>query len=183
MTKIRNLLLLFVLFAMSGWVYEVLYTLGAWGVFENRGVLFGPWLPLYGFGGMAIYAIFRPILGRPVRVGRLNLRCAVIFVYTCVLTTVIELGATYFLEALGMDFRILWDYSERFMNFEGRVSLSASLWFGVLGMVILYLILPLYRRLVSWRRQGIVHAVSWPLIVLFLTDVLARIPLGSNYVG
>ena len=69
------------------------------------------------------------------------------------------------------------------MNFEGRVSLSASLWFGALGIAILYLVMPLYRRFVGLRNQKLVHAVAWPLIVLFLIDVVARIPLGSNYVG
>jgi len=183
MTKIRNLLLQFILFAVSGWIYEVLYTLGAWGVYENRGVLFGPWLPLYGFGGMIIYAIFCKIIDKPVKLGPINLRPVLIFIYACLLTTLIELGATYLLDAVGMDFRILWDYSERFANFEGRVSLSASLWFGALAMAILYFVLPLYRRFVGLRNQKLVHALTWPIIALFLIDVLARIPLGSNYVG
>ena len=183
MTKIRNLLLQFVLFAMSGWIYEVLYTLGAWGEYENRGVLFGPWLPLYGFGGMIIYALFGKLTGKPVRIARLNFRIVPIFFYTCIFATLIELGATYLLDAIGMDFRILWDYSERFMNFEGRVSLSASLWFGALCVAILYLVMPLYRRFVGLRNQKLVHAVAWPIIVLFLIDAAARIPLGSNYVG
>lgn len=183
MKKIRDLLLLFVLFAMSGWVYEVLYTLGAWGIFQNRGFLFGPWLPLYGFGGMILYAVFYPIIRKPVRIGKINLRIPLMFVYVCVLTTLIELGASYLLDAVGFDFTILWDYSERPMNFEGRISLSASLWFGVLGIAIMYLILPLYRRFLAIRNKAVLNAIAWPIIVLFLIDVLARIPLGSNFVA
>ena len=181
MTKIRNLMFQFILFAMSGWIYEVLYTLGAWGIFENRGVLFGPWLPLYGFGGMIIYAVFCPILGRPVRIGRLNIRFVLIFVYTCLLTTLIELGASYLLDAVGMDFHLLWDYGDRPMNFEGRIALSASLWFGLLGIVMVYLVLPLYHRFTRLKHPLVQNIIAWPIITLFGIDLLARIPLGSNF--
>lgn len=183
MTKLRNLLIQFIFFAVSGWIYEVLYTLWQWHIYENRGFLFGPWLPLYGFGGLIIYTLFRKIIDKPVRIGRLNIRIAIMFVYICVLTTLIELGATYLLELFGIDFRILWDYSERAVQFQGRIALDASLLFGLLGLAIIYLVLPLYRRFVGMKSQMLVNAISWPLITLFLIDVLARIPLGSNYIA
>jgi uncharacterized membrane protein len=56
---IRNILLLFILFAVCGWIYEVIWTYFDDGVWTNRGFLFGPWLPIYGFGGMLIYGIFQ----------------------------------------------------------------------------------------------------------------------------
>ena len=183
MRKIRNLLLMFICFAVCGWLYEVLYTLGAWGVYENRGVLFGPWLPLYGFGGSFLYAVFRPWLRRPVPLWRRILQVPVLFVGVCLMTTLIELGASYLLEAVGFDFRYLWDYIERPMNFEGRIALSASLWFGALGLVMIYGIVPLYRRLVSMKNQILLNATAWPMIVLFLIDATARIWLGSNYMA
>ena len=183
MRKIRDLLLMFIFFAMSGWVYEVLYTLGAWGIFENRGVFFGPWLPLYGFGGTLLYAVFCPVLRRPAPLWRQLLRVPLLFVGICLLTTLIELGASYLLDAVGFHFRRLWDYGDRPMNYEGRIALSASLWFGALGLVMLYGIMPLYRRLIGMKKQAVVHALAWPLIALFLIDALARIPLGSNFTG
>ena len=181
MKRVRNLLLMFVFFAVTGWIYEVLYTLGAWGIFENRGFLFGPWLPLYGFGGMMIYGSLRPLLRAPIPSPKCDLRLPLVFVLVCLMTTAVELGASYLLDAVGMDFRYLWDYSERMWNFEGRISLSASLWFGVLGIVIIYLVMPLYRRLIGIRNENILHAIAWPVIVVFLVDVVARIPLGSNF--
>ena len=183
MTKIRNLLIQFIFFAISGWIYEVVYTLWAWHEFENRGFLFGPWLPLYGFAGLILYTLFQRILYKPIRIGRVNIRLLLMFVYICILTTLIELGATYLLELFGIDFRILWDYSERAVQFEGRIALDASLLFGVLGLIIIYLVLPLYRRFVGMKNQKLLNAISWPVIVLFLIDVLARIPLGSNHIA
>ena len=183
MTKLRNLLIQFIFFAISGWIYEVVYTLWAWREFEHRGFLFGPWLPLYGFAGLILYTLFQKILHKPVRIGRVNIRLLLMFVYICILTTLIELGATYLLELFGIDFRILWDYSERAVQFEGRIALDASLLFGVLGLIIIYLVLPLYRRFIGMKHQKLVNAISWPVIVLFLIDVLARIPLGSNHIA
>ena len=94
MRKIRDLLLMFIFFAISGWLYEVLYTLGAWGIFENRGVLFGPWLPLYGFGGSLLYLIFSPLFRRRVPLWCGLLRVPLLFAAICILTTAIELGAS-----------------------------------------------------------------------------------------
>ena len=61
-----NILLLFILFAVCGWIYEVIWTYFDDGVWTNRGFLFGPWLPIYGFGGMLVYAIFRKQITKPV---------------------------------------------------------------------------------------------------------------------
>ena len=183
MKKIRDLMLMFILFAICGWLYEVLYTLGAWGIYENRGVLFGPWLPLYGFGGAFLYAVFSPVLNRPAPLWRRLLQIPFVFVGMCVLTTLIELGASYLLEAVGFDFRYLWDYIERPMNFEGRIALSASLWFGALGLFMAYCVVPLYRRLIAIKNQVILNTIVWPLIAVFLADAVARIWLGSNYMA
>ncbi|MBQ9019552.1 MAG: putative ABC transporter permease [Bacilli bacterium] len=50
--KFSNYYIIFCIYALIGWLYEVLLM---WFVFEphkfvNRGVLFGPFLPIYGFG-------------------------------------------------------------------------------------------------------------------------------------
>ena len=45
---ITTLILLFFLFSFTGWVWEVICHLVEDRMFINRGVLFGPWLPIYG---------------------------------------------------------------------------------------------------------------------------------------
>ena len=78
---------------------------------------------------------------------------------------------------------VLWDYSEHFMNFEGRICLDASARFGALGLMIVYIALPLYRRLVGIKNQKLLNIVAWTVIALFLIDWVLRIPLGNNYTG
>ena len=180
---IRNILLLFILFSVCGWIYEVIWTYFDDGVWTNRGFLFGPWLPIYGFGGMLIYGIFHKQIKKPVYIGKFNSRVLLLFLYICLITTVVELAATYIIELFGTPFTVLWDYSNHFMNFDGRVCLDASARFGVLGLMIIYGALPLYNKLITIKNQKVLNIVSWTLIIIFATDWILRIPFGNNYTG
>ena len=54
--------LYFILYAIIGWCYEVILEtfIYKWG-FRNRGVLFGPYCPVYGFGAIAFIFTVYPI--------------------------------------------------------------------------------------------------------------------------
>lgn len=180
---VRNVLLLFIFFAVCGWIYEVVWTVFDDGVLVNRGYLFGPWLPIYGFGGMLIYGIFRKQIKKPVYIGKLNVRFLLLFVYICLITTVVELAATYIIELTGTPYTVLWDYSDHFLNFQGRVCLDASARFGVLGLMIIYGALPLYHKLVGMKSQKLLNIIAWTLIAALAVDWILRIPFGNNYTG
>ena len=180
---IRNLILLFIFFAVCGWIYEVIWTYFDDGVWVNRGMLFGPWLPVYGTGGMIIYGIFYKQIKTPLYIGKVNIRFLTLFLYITLVTTVVELAATYIVELFGMPFTELWDYSDHFMNFQGRVCLDASARFGALGLMIIYIALPLYRKMIAMKNQKVLSIISWTIIVLFLIDLVLRIPFGNNYTG
>lgn len=49
-----------------GWVWEVSLHLITDGVFVNRGVLHGPWLPIYGTGGVMILAVLNKFREKPL---------------------------------------------------------------------------------------------------------------------
>lgn len=180
---IRNILVLFILFAVCGWIYEVIWTYFDDGVWTNRGYLFGPWLPIYGFGGMLVYGIFRKQITKPVYIGKLNVRFILLFIYVCLITTVVELASTYIVELFGVPFTVLWDYSDHFMNFQGRICLDASARFGVLGLMIIYGALPLYRKLIAMKNEKLLNIIAWTVITVFAIDWILRIPFGNNYTG
>ena len=69
----QTLALLFFLFSAAGWLWEMLFVGAATGRLVNRGVLHGPWLPVYGTGGVLIVLL----LGR-CRGWRLLLRSALV---------------------------------------------------------------------------------------------------------
>ena len=180
LVMLRDIFILFILFAVCGWIYEVLLTLWAYGFFENRGVLFGPWLPVYGFGGLVLYFVLRGAVKKPAKAWQTVIQIIITFISICLITTVIELAASYILELFGTDFRTLWNYSSEPLNFEGRVGIISSLRFGVLGIFALYAAIPLWSKLIVIKHQKPLTAVTVITAALFITDVLARIPLGSN---
>lgn len=165
--------LYFWVYAALGWVYEVFLEVVVyrWG-FSNRGFLFGPYLPVYGVGALLILAFLRGLSRREWRVGRVNLMPVVVFVSVVVLTTVVELIASYLLEWTTGGW--LWDYTRYTIQWQGRICLSASLRFGVGGMIVLYGLQPLLEK--GMARLGDKRKpVFWVLFVLFVIDCISRI--------
>ena len=54
--KMKKYFIYFMLYAIFGWLYEVFLevVIYRWG-FSNRGVLFGPYCPVYGFGAITLF--------------------------------------------------------------------------------------------------------------------------------
>lgn len=127
---ILHLILLFFIFASFGWVWEVSLHLIRDGVFVNRSFLHGPWLPVYGFGGIGILVILKKFRQSVFRT----------FVSTIVLCGVLEYSTSLVMElTLGKRW---WDYSDYMFNLHGRICLEALLIFAVGGCAIVYLIAP-----------------------------------------
>ena len=166
--------LYFLAYSVLGWCYEVFLEVVVylWG-FSNRGFLWGPYCPVYGFGALLLLLCLRGVMKRRLLWGRVCVTPAVVFVAIVVLTTVLELLTSYLLEWTTGGW--LWDYSSYTIQFEGRICLSASLRFGVAGMLVLYVLQPLLERAVTRlgeRRRAVLFAV---LFGLFLLDFILRI--------
>lgn len=56
---ILNYYIIFCVYAFIGWIYEVSWYLIVRHEFVNRGVLFGPFLPVYGFGILILLLILK----------------------------------------------------------------------------------------------------------------------------
>ena len=167
--------LYFVFYSVIGWIYEVFLEVVVyrWG-FSNRGVLFGPYLPVYGFGALAfLLTMYRLIRGKPLR--QRLLWIPVIFLGCALVATAIELLTSYLCEwTLGSwpwqtyarDYRI---------QFQGRIALSPSIRFGLGGVLFLYVLQPLFERLVASMKPKVRDWLFLTLIGLVGADVLARI--------
>ena len=107
---------------------------------------------------------------RPVRLGRVNLTDALVFVGVVVLTTVLELIASYIMQAITGGW--LWDYTSHSFNFQGRIALNPSIRFGLGGMLFLYLLQPLFRRLSAQMPDRVLFTVSGSLSIRMLLDTI-----------
>ncbi|EFU75554.1 PF06541 domain protein [Lachnoanaerobaculum saburreum F0468] len=97
------------------------------------------------------------------------------------ITTILELVGSYFMELIMGDW--LWDYSNYFCNFEGRIALWSSVKFGLGGLIIIYLIEPAIRFCIEKSNQKALNIFTVLLGIIFTVDLGLRPFLGSNFIG
>lgn len=126
--------LLFFVLAFLGWLWEVALFLVTEHAFINRGVYRGPYLPIYGAGGLLLCFLLGFLRRKPLAVFGISL---------CV-CSVLEYLTSYFLEhRWGLRW---WDYSGHFLNINGRICLLGAVTFGLGGTALVCLLLPLYEK-------------------------------------
>ena len=112
LNKFSKYYIIFCIYALIGWLYEVLWM---WFVvppkhFINRGVLLGPFLPIYGFGMLILLFLLNKFMSVKHRLGKpLNLIVSISVISTFIYTTVIEyttvpkiLSVTEYLQRFGI---------------------------------------------------------------------------------
>ena len=143
----KNYFLYFIAYSIIGWIYEVFLEVVVykWG-FSNRGVLFGPYCPVYGVGALIfLFTAYRLIKNKDLKNKLLLL--PIIFILCMFIATVVELICSYMCEAILGSWP--WDYSGYKINFEGRIGLSPSVRFGLGGCAFLYILQPLFEKVVN----------------------------------
>ncbi len=150
--SVWSLVLLFFIFSFIGWCWEVSLHLVLDGVFVNRGALHGPWLPIYGSGGVLLLTLLNRVRSSPVK----EFFC---IIFVC---GMVEYWTSYYLEMVydGMKW---WDYRGYFLNLNGRICAEGLLVFGIGGMVFVYIAAPLLdNRIRVIRKQVLV----WSCLIL-----------------
>ena len=153
-------ILLFFIMSFAGWVWEVMAYLFIDHILVNAGVNRGPYVPIYGIGGLLLWFLLRRYYRRPV----------ITFILSTIVCTVVEYIGSLLLERIfGMRW---WDYSDRFLNLNGRICLLAALCFGVFGTLLNCVLLPFYMRLyhrISVKMRSVFCIV---LVLIFAADMI-----------
>ena len=157
--SIWSLIALFFLFAIIGWIWEVVLHIILDGEFVNRGVLQGPWLPIYGYGGILILTMLNKFRAKPLRQ----------FIATIVLCGTIEYFTSVYLEIV-YDGQRWWDYSGYFLNLHGRICAEGLLVFGLGGIAIVYIVAPLLDNIIKKIDHKKLVTICCILVILFITD-------------
>ena len=158
--SLPSLAALFFIFAMFGWVWELFFYYVQQGKIINRGVLHGPWLPIYGVGGLIVLIFLFVLRRRPV----LHL------IATVILCGVVEYFGGWALETI-FD-KKWWDYSGYFFNIDGRVCAEGLFVFGAAGMAFIYVLAPLLDNMIRKAQQKILIPIEAVLLVFFIIDVI-----------
>ena len=160
----------FMLYSVIGWIYEVFLEVVVyrWG-FSNRGALFGPYCIIYGVGALILIFSLSGLKRQRITVGKLNITPVLVFLGCMIAATAIELFTSYILEALtgAWPWQTYLDYA---INFQGRIALSPSIRFGLGGLLFLYVLQPLFQKLVHSLSSRARLAASAAVVVLLAAD-------------
>lgn len=163
----------FLIYSMMGWIYEVIICLVNDGEFVNRGFLLGPYLPVYGFGGLLLVYSLKKLKDKKIKVFKLNITPIIVFVLIVILTSVLEYLTSYFMELIYND--RWWDYSNWSININGRVALIPSLRFGVLGLLGIYLFQPIIEKTSKKVSDKIKIIITSSILVIIILDFITTV--------
>ncbi len=150
--------LYFFAYSFLGWVCECLYCGIPARRFINRGFLEGPYCPIYGWGALIVIFALTPLRDYP----------PLLFLGAMIFTSVLEYVTSWLMEKLFHS--KWWDYSERPFNLNGRICLLNSFLFGVMGLVVMYVVHPLISDALA-HIPGLARIIIGAvLLVLFIWD-------------
>lgn len=158
MEKFKKYLFYFLSFAFLGWIFEVTLNLIRLGKFMNCGTLLGPWLPIYGWGGILIVLLSFKIKKKPL--------C--IFLSSFCICAVVEYFTSLYLE-LVYDTK-WWNYSDLPLNLDGRTWLGGLVLFAVFSLIIIYYLIPLLDKIYDKSNKKIFSKVILILLILHIID-------------
>jgi uncharacterized membrane protein len=129
--KVLYYFLYFCLMSFLGWIIETVYRSVREKRWVNPGFLYGPFLPIYGFGAVIITFI-NAELGTlpPVAAWAITLLSPTLLEYIggCVMEGIFGLK--------------LWDYRGRFLNIQGRICLRFSVYWALCAILLITVIQP-----------------------------------------
>ena len=155
-----TLVIVFFSFCMVGWVWEVALNLIRFGQFSNRGMMHGPWLPIYGSGVVMIAVLLNRFRSKPVlEAAAIVLLCGFVEYMTSFITEKIT----------GMRW---WDYTGYFLNLEGRICGEGLAVFMLGGMAAVYLLVPVIDALTMRMKPKLLVGVCLALLICFTGDLV-----------
>lgn len=153
--KIIYLSLIFLVGCLVGWIYEELFFIIIDKKLVNRGFLYGPYLPVYGTGAVFLTLFLKKYKNKPI----------LMFFMAVLITGIVEYITGYLMESIFN--RTWWDYTGLFMNINGYVCLRSVLSFGVLAMILLYLIEPLiYKFVLKHYKHSLIITISFFIVII-----------------
>lgn len=161
----QTLFVLFMFGSIAGFLIEGVCHIFKAGFWENHSaVVWGPFCIIYGIGAVAVYLLscrlsrYAPFLQ---------------FVAFTLSGAVIEYISSLFQETYFGS--VSWDYSDHFMNIEGRVSLQMALFWGVLGLLFVWFLYPSLQYALELMQGKWLNRVCVVLSVFMAVNLIVTI--------
>ena len=156
--------LYFLIFAFIGWILETCFSFYALGHFTKRGFLFGPLCPIYGWGALILIIFFSTYKKH-------NLK---LFIYAALIFSVFEYLVSFGMEALFSS--TWWDYTDEFMNLNGRISIFYSFAWGIIAILFINFVYPFFKKKLNLLLSKIPYKLQvftvYAFLLVFITDTI-----------
>ena len=153
----------FLVYSVLGWMYESTYCTIVERKWANRGFLYGPLCPIYGFGVIGMIAVWQLVQAEGISVSPWQ-----VFVVTALGTAVLEYLTSWALEKLFHAY--WWDYSNMPLNINGRICLPASIFFGLGGLLVVYVLYEPTVRIIAQMDPLATEALALVLMAIMAAD-------------
>lgn len=162
-TTINMLVLIMIISGFFGFIYETIFYRIDLGYFVKRGSTFGPWIPIYAFGGILITLFSYRFRKNPLW----------IFLINCLVTGILEYTTGYVLYEF---FHTrLWDYNTEIWNWgniNGFICARSIIFFGLSSLFLIYVLIPLLKKMVKKFSETKITLLSSILGIAFVSDMI-----------
>lgn len=163
--NIYKLFWIFIIFSIAGVFIETIWCFLTRGIIESKqGLIYGPFSQIYGLGAMIMIIVLSPLK---------NKKRSIIFIYSAIIGAGFEYLCSYVEEnALGS---MSWEYSKMLWNINGRINLLYTMFWGILGVVLITYLFPKVNKIIESipNKPGII--ITWILIVFLSLDIVITI--------
>lgn len=161
----------FIIYSFIGWIYETIYCSFDAGHIVRRGFLYGPVCPIYGVTIILMIVI-------------LSDRCKnffAMFFFCALIASSVEYVTSFWMETVFG--KRWWDYSDKFINFNGRVCLGSSILFGISGIIIIQFVQPAIVRFISLHLgENKLRVLNKIFFTILFFDVLLSFQKSLNLI-
>lgn len=134
----HNIIWYMVLFSILGLLIETIYCFATTGILESRkGLILGPFCPIYGIGAALFIIILSEYKESKVKLFIMGAISGTIFEYICSYVLQVVYGSMF------------WDYSYTTYQINGRVSLTYSVFWGILAVLLIQFIKPYFDKIID----------------------------------
>lgn len=161
--------MLFIIYAVAGWICEVTLQLIQKHKLADRGFLIGPYCPIYGCGAILITLCLTPFNEHPIG----------LFILAMVLCGSLEYATSFIMEK-AFNAR-WWDYSNMRFNINGRICLETLVPFGIAGLLIIYVFNPFLISMIGLMGENALNITSIVILVIFVEDVIVSSKIIYNF--
>lgn len=161
-----EMIYIFAICSIIGYFVEVGYVFLVVGRLVNRGILYGPYCPIYGFGGVILYLLFY------------NLKRDKKYIPYAFFVASVVLGTFELLCGLGFKYILnieMWNYSGKFLEILNYTTVPILIGWGILGTLYVFFLHPILIKLINFIPKSFSKRLAYIILCIFLFDFVLSI--------